>query len=129
MLKVMAFLVKKQGLDTGELIDYYERHHVPLILSLAPAPTTYRRNYLLGEAGSSGPDEEVSVDFPAVLVSPYPILLFNGIGRKLPADRSATIDAAVIGQYLVDHPRLPWVRITEVFHDWLAGRVNFVEFL
>ena len=30
MLKVMAFLVKKQGLDTDELIDYYETHHVPL---------------------------------------------------------------------------------------------------
>jgi EthD domain len=57
MLKVMAFLVKKQGLDTGELIDYYETHHVPLILSLGPAPTTYRRNYLLREESGSGPDD------------------------------------------------------------------------
>jgi hypothetical protein len=40
MLKVMAFLVKKQGLGTAGLIEYYETHHVPLILSLAPAPTT-----------------------------------------------------------------------------------------
>lgn len=46
MLKVMAFLVKKQGLDTRDLIDYYETHHVPLILSLAPAPATYRRKIL-----------------------------------------------------------------------------------
>jgi hypothetical protein len=38
MLKVMAFLVKKQSLDTADLIEYYETHHVPLILSLAPAP-------------------------------------------------------------------------------------------
>ena len=36
MLKVMAFLVKKQGLDAGDLIDYYDTHHVPLVLSLAP---------------------------------------------------------------------------------------------
>jgi hypothetical protein len=57
MLKVMAFLVKKQGLDTGDLIDYYETRHVPLILSLAPAPTTYRRNYLLRDATTSGPDD------------------------------------------------------------------------
>ncbi|MGC1284784.1 MAG: hypothetical protein WA895_17745, partial [Streptosporangiaceae bacterium] len=28
MLKVMAFLVKKQGLESDELIDYYETHHV-----------------------------------------------------------------------------------------------------
>ena len=41
MLKVMAFLVRKQGLDTADLIEYYETHHVPLILSLAPAPATY----------------------------------------------------------------------------------------
>jgi hypothetical protein len=57
MLKVMAFLVKKQGLDTGELIDYYERHHVPLILSLAPAPATYKRNYLARDATVNGPDD------------------------------------------------------------------------
>jgi hypothetical protein len=57
MLKVMAFLVKKQGLDTGELIDYYETHHVPLILSLAPAPMTYKRNYLRRDAAASGLDD------------------------------------------------------------------------
>jgi hypothetical protein len=57
MLKVMAFLVKKQGLDTGDLIDYYETHHVPLILSLAPAPTTYKRNYLLRDANTNGQDD------------------------------------------------------------------------
>jgi hypothetical protein len=57
MLKVMAFLVKKQGLGTCDLIDYYETQHVPLILSLAPAPATYRRNYLLRDAGASGPDD------------------------------------------------------------------------
>ena len=44
MLKVMAFLVKKQGLDAAALVSYYKTHHVPLILSLAPAPTTYTRN-------------------------------------------------------------------------------------
>src|ERR1700679_102913 len=57
MLKVMAFLVKKQGLDIGDLIDYYETHHVPLILRLAPAPSTYRRNYLRRDATASGPDD------------------------------------------------------------------------
>ena len=55
MLKVMAFLVKKQGLDTGDLIDYYETHHVPLILSLAPAPTTYKRNYLVRDPSRQRP--------------------------------------------------------------------------
>jgi hypothetical protein len=57
MLKVMAFLVKKQGLDTDELIAYYETHHVPLILSLAPAPTTYKRNYLVRDEATRSPDD------------------------------------------------------------------------
>jgi hypothetical protein len=57
MLKVMAFLVKKQGLDTDDLINYYETHHVPLILSLAPAPATYKRNYLLRDETTNGPDD------------------------------------------------------------------------
>jgi EthD domain len=57
MLKVMAFLVKKQGLETADLIDYYETHHMPLILSLAPAPTTYKRNYLVRDSPITGPDD------------------------------------------------------------------------
>jgi hypothetical protein len=57
MLKVMAFLVKRQGLDTSELIDYYEGHHVPLILSLAPAPATYKRNYVMKDSAVNGPDD------------------------------------------------------------------------
>jgi hypothetical protein len=57
MLKVMAFLVKKQGLDTADLIEYYENHHVPLILSLAPPPTIYRRNYLVRDSSTAGPDD------------------------------------------------------------------------
>ena len=46
MLKVFAYLSKKQGLDTQGFIDYYENHHVPLVLSLAPAPPVYKRNYV-----------------------------------------------------------------------------------
>jgi EthD domain len=57
MLKVMAFLVKKQSLDTADLIEYYETHHVPLILSLAPAPTPYKRNYLVRDSITNGPDD------------------------------------------------------------------------
>jgi hypothetical protein len=46
LLKVMAFLVKRPEISLPKLIDYYENHHVPLILSLAPAPTTYKRNFI-----------------------------------------------------------------------------------
>lgn len=53
MLKVLVFLCRKEGLETRAFIEYYEEHHVPLILSLAPAPTVYRRNYPVRAAGSA----------------------------------------------------------------------------
>jgi hypothetical protein len=47
MLKVMAFLTKREGMQTQAFIEYYEKNHVPLILSLAPPPIIYKRNYLV----------------------------------------------------------------------------------
>ena len=46
MITSIALLKAREGLSRAELIDYYENHHVPLILSLAPAPAHYRRTYL-----------------------------------------------------------------------------------
>jgi hypothetical protein len=60
VLKVFAYLSKKQSLDTQEFIDYYENHHVPLVLSLAPAPPVYKRNYVV--RGAIGVDEERFLD-------------------------------------------------------------------
>jgi EthD domain len=47
MLKVLAFLSKRRDMETGAFIEYYEQNHVPLILSLAPAPIVYKRRYLV----------------------------------------------------------------------------------
>ena len=44
-LRSLPTQAKKEGLDTQGFIDYYEHHHVPLVLSLAPAPPVYKRNY------------------------------------------------------------------------------------
>jgi EthD domain len=49
VFKVLAFLTKRDGMATGEFVDYYENHHVPLILELARAPLVYKRRYR-GEA-------------------------------------------------------------------------------
>jgi hypothetical protein len=46
VIKVMAFLVKRGDVSMSELIEHYENHHVPLILSLGPAPRAYRRNFI-----------------------------------------------------------------------------------
>jgi EthD domain len=47
MLKVLAFLTKREDIDTQAFIDHYENNHVPLVLSLTTTPTLYNRNYLV----------------------------------------------------------------------------------
>ena len=70
MLKVFGFLTKKAGIDTQAFIDYYENHHVPLICSLAPVPTVYKRNYLL--RGNELNKEEKAIDFDVVTELVFP---------------------------------------------------------
>jgi hypothetical protein len=50
MYKVLSFLSKRDDLTTDEFVEYYEKHHVPLILSLAPAPMLYKRRYIKRES-------------------------------------------------------------------------------
>jgi hypothetical protein len=53
VFKVFAYLTRREGSTREEFIDYYENHHVPLVLSLAPMPRVYKRNYLRqGDAAS-----------------------------------------------------------------------------
>jgi uncharacterized protein (TIGR02118 family) len=59
MFKVLIYLTRRQGSTREEFIDYYENHHVPLVLSLASMPRVYKRNYVVrGDAVGPG--------FPAV---------------------------------------------------------------
>ncbi len=62
MFKLVAFLTKKDGLAMGAFIEHYEQRHVPLILSLAPAPLRYERRYLERERPLGGKAEPVDFD-------------------------------------------------------------------
>ena len=64
MLKLLSYLCKREGMTTEGFVDYYENHHVPLILSLAPAPAVYTRHYL--QRGDSLNIGEESIDFDVV---------------------------------------------------------------
>lgn len=64
MLKVFSYLTKRADLETQAFIDYYENHHVPLVLSLASTPTVYKRNYLV--RGDEFNREEDTIDFDVV---------------------------------------------------------------
>ena len=62
MFRVLAFLTKRDGISADDFADYYENHHVPLILRLAPLPDVYKRRYR-GEALTRDGGE---VDFDVV---------------------------------------------------------------
>lgn len=53
MFKIMAFLNKKQDLDTQAFIEYYEKHHAPFVLnhvassSTSALPISYKRNFIV----------------------------------------------------------------------------------
>lgn len=71
MLKVFAYLTKRKGLGTQEFIDYYENHHVPLVLSLVSAPPlVYKRNYLL--RGDEFNREDDTIDFDVITELVFP---------------------------------------------------------
>jgi EthD domain len=45
VFKVLAFLARRDGMEPSDFVDYYENHHVPLILKLAVPPLLYKRHY------------------------------------------------------------------------------------
>ena len=46
MIKVFGYLKRKPSQSLQEFADYYEHNHVPLVLSKAPMPLVYKRNYI-----------------------------------------------------------------------------------
>jgi uncharacterized protein (TIGR02118 family) len=70
MLKVFGFLTKREGIETQAFIDYYEHNHVPLVLSLAPTPTVYKRNYVV--RGDELNREDDTIDFDVVTELAFP---------------------------------------------------------
>jgi EthD domain len=64
MFKVYAYLSKRSDITTEAFIDYYENHHIPLVLSLAPMPSVYKRNYVV--RGDKANRESSAIDFDAV---------------------------------------------------------------
>jgi uncharacterized protein (TIGR02118 family) len=70
MLKVFAFLTKREDIETEAFIEYYESNHVPLVLSLASTPTVYKRNYLV--RGDEFNREDDTIDFDVITELVFP---------------------------------------------------------
>ena len=47
MIKLIALICKKDKISENEFRSYYENKHVPLIKSIFPSLTGYKRTYLL----------------------------------------------------------------------------------
>ena len=70
MLKILAFLTKKEGIETQAFIDHYEENHVPLIRSLAPTPIVYKRNFLVRGDAINKEAQDINFDVVTELVFP-----------------------------------------------------------
>ncbi|MEV5721966.1 EthD domain-containing protein [Amycolatopsis mediterranei] len=55
MITTIALLKARDGLSRDEFIDYYEKHHVPLILSIAPSPDHYAATTCQRPANAASP--------------------------------------------------------------------------
>lgn len=110
MYKIFAFLNKRDGISTADFIDYYENHHVPLILSLAPTPLLYKRRYVVhGEKLTEGSN---GVDFDVMTELRFPDreghlawigkLSGPGAGEQVAADEAKFLDRSRTRAYVVD---------------------------
>jgi hypothetical protein len=111
MLKVFAFLTRKEGLEMQAFIDYYEKNHVPLICSLAPTPAVYKRNYV-ARADEFNLEENGGADFDVVTELVFPDraafqawqaeLFKPGVGERVVADELKFLDRSRTRAYVVE---------------------------
>jgi hypothetical protein len=108
MFKVLAFLTKREGIETRAFIDYYENKHVPLICSLAPIPIVYKRRYVLEKLTNEGG----AIDFDVVTELGFADRLAYlawmaklsapGAGEQVSADEAKFLDRWRTRAYVVE---------------------------
>ncbi|TGD89036.1 hypothetical protein BayCH28_06570 [Mycolicibacterium sp. CH28] len=117
MLRILSYLVKRDGMSTQDFIDYYENHHVPLILSLAPPPAVYKRHYL--QRGDSVNIGEAEIDFDVVTEQAFAdrvafqswidAVTTGAAGERIAADETRFLDrprtrSCVVSDYVTTGP-------------------------
>ena len=110
MVKVLAFLTRKEGIGMQAFIDYYENKHVPLITSLAPTPLVYKRRYvvrgdpLTSSGGAVDFDVVTEVGFAdrAALLAWMAQLSGSGVGEQVAADEGRFLGRSRTRAYVVE---------------------------
>ena len=106
MLKVFGFLTKREDVETRAFIDHYENNHVPLVLSLAPTPTVYKRNYLIRDDEFNREDDTIDFDVVTELVFPDRATFVDWIDKlaveAIGADEEKFVDRSRTRAYVIE---------------------------
>ena len=109
MFKVYACLTKRSDLSTEAFVDYYENHHIPLVLSLAPMPMVYKRNYLVRDDPANREDPAIDFDVITELVWEDRSGFENWIAalgvEEVATDEAGFLDRSRTRAYVIDERR------------------------
>ncbi|MBY8821745.1 EthD domain-containing protein [Sphingomonas colocasiae] len=103
MIKQIAFLKARPALETSTFIDLYEREHAPLVASLLPSLSGYRRSYVvpgLMVSRAHPGDESWRPDYDVVTQ------LWFRDAQALEACNTALADKAISGAIRTSEARL-----------------------
>ena len=111
MTKSIALLKRRADLSRDEFIDYYERNHAPLILSLLPGILDYRRNFADFEGAFAFPgaapfDFDVVTEIWFADRAAYDAAMAVALGpetaARIAADEENFLDRSATRMFLVD---------------------------
>jgi uncharacterized protein (TIGR02118 family) len=110
MIKAVAFITKKAGMERQAFIDYYENRHVPLVCSLVPVPPVFKRSYLVRgddfniEGDAIGFDVVTEMEFPdrAAMLAWVDALFAPGNNERVRSDQENFLDRSRSYTYIMD---------------------------
>ncbi|MET0370023.1 MAG: EthD domain-containing protein [Sphingobium sp.] len=105
MVKVMGAFCKRADLTPQQFRDYYEKHHVPLIRSLLPGMTSYKRNYVQAGGWPAPPFDvitEIVYESPEALARSREIMTDPEVVKRIQDDEHKFIDRRSAITYIVD---------------------------
>jgi len=110
MLTLLAFLKRRADLSPAAFRDYYDNHHVPLVLGFTAPPLVYKRNYLRRDDLLLDGGDKIQFDVVVEQVFSDRAaferwigdLSAPGVGEQIKADEARFLDHAQYFAYLVD---------------------------
>jgi uncharacterized protein (TIGR02118 family) len=114
--KSIALLRRRADLSRADFIDYYERQHAPLILSLLPGIVDYRRNFANFESAFVS-DGAAPFDFDVVTELWFAdrgaydramaVATAEDVAARIAADEENFLDRSATRMFLVEERTSP----------------------